>query len=911
MSPPSASGHTSLTVSWSAPSNAGPPITDYDLRWSLKDQDSWTEITDTDISATTATISGLSASTEYDVQVRATNDEGTGPWSDAGTGTTGTLVEVEEVIFDSSPDHDDTYQLYETVYLAMILDGPVSVTGSPQLALEIGSFTRQAVFYNASHIAWVMNEEEELVPGKTYMSFEYLVQESDIDADGISIGANALTLNGGTIRGADNVDAVLTIPADQTVSNDAKHMVDGSQSVAPSVVGVTITSSPESEETYSIGETIEVTVRFSKMVAAYGSVRLRLSVGQTGRWANKVAWTGEEFPTEVVFRYVVGHGDVDGDGISIGADALDLNGGSVRVADSVGDAQLTITKYHVISNDAAHKVLGQNEAPQVAGSIGSITLTEGGSSRSVSLSDKFSDPDGDELTYSAASSRTSVVRTRITGSTLTLTPVGPGTARITVTVRDPDGAEAQQSFTVRVSGTTPPPSGGGGGGTPSNRAPVFNEGTSAIRDVAENTAAGQNIGDRLAAVDPDGDSLTYTLSGADASSFQIDRNSGQLRTKSALDYEAKSSYRVTATLSDPDGTISGISWVWASSPDGGEGSWSDIGGATSASYTPVAADVDSHLRATASYTDGEGPGKSAASPSTHTVRSATPDGAAASLSFSATNLTVSEGSAATYTVALGTEPSATVIVSLESSDGGAATVSPESLTFTRTNWGTPQTVTVRGVNDPDRSDERVTITHSTLGGDYGGVTGTVTVNVGDTDPDDRDQIVPVPNTVVVSPDVETAITSPDGNATLTFPVDSRGDTFQVSMDTSLDNCTASNPPEGTVHVCVSVEIFDAGGNREESTALDEAATLEFRLSPEEVEELGGQEALREANEEGSVRFLVGVCSTDHRDAFGKLNGPSGVRPTLNFQSCHTRACHHCQPMSVHLRLRLAATGGTL
>ena len=239
--------------------------------------------------------------------------------------------------------------------------------------------------------------------------------------------------------------------------------------MAPSVVGVTITSSPESEETSSIGETIEVTVRFSEMVAAYGSVRLRLSVGQTGRWANKVAWTGEEFPTEVVFRYVVGHGDVDGDGISIGADALDLNGGSVRVADSVGDAQLTITKYHVISNDAAHKVLGQNEAPQVAGSIGSITLTEGGSSRSVGLSDKFSDPDGDELTYSAASSRTSVVRTRITGSTLTLTPVGPGTARITVTVRDPDGAEAQQSFTVRVSGTTPPPSGGGGGGTLSNR----------------------------------------------------------------------------------------------------------------------------------------------------------------------------------------------------------------------------------------------------------------------------------------------------------------------------------------------------------------------------------------------------------------------------------------------------------
>ena len=91
---------------------------------------------------------------------------------------------------------------------------------------------------------------------------------------------------------------------------------------------------------------------------------------------------------------------------------------------------------------------------------------------------------------------------------------------------------------------------------------------------------------------------------------------------------------------------------------------------------------------------------------------------------------------------------------------------------------------------------------------------------------------------------------------MTFPVDSRGDTFQVGLDASLENCTASNPPEGTVHACVSVEIFDAAGNREESTALDEAATLEFRLSPEEVEEIGGQEALRETNEEGLLLLLT-------------------------------------------------------
>ncbi len=80
---------TSLTVNWSAPSNAGPAITDYDYRHrTTSPQGTWTEVTGTAITGTAATIAGLAENTSYDVQVRATNDEGTGDWSDAGTGTT-------------------------------------------------------------------------------------------------------------------------------------------------------------------------------------------------------------------------------------------------------------------------------------------------------------------------------------------------------------------------------------------------------------------------------------------------------------------------------------------------------------------------------------------------------------------------------------------------------------------------------------------------------------------------------------------------------------------------------------------------------------------------------------------------------------------------------------------------------
>ena len=81
----SAASVTSLTVSWSAPANAGPAITDYDVDYRIGG--SWSDWDHTG-TATTATLTGLSENTSYLVQVRATNDEGTGSWSDSGTGTT-------------------------------------------------------------------------------------------------------------------------------------------------------------------------------------------------------------------------------------------------------------------------------------------------------------------------------------------------------------------------------------------------------------------------------------------------------------------------------------------------------------------------------------------------------------------------------------------------------------------------------------------------------------------------------------------------------------------------------------------------------------------------------------------------------------------------------------------------------
>ena len=77
---------------------------------------------------------------------------------------------------------------------------------------------------------------------------------------------------------------------------------------------------------------------------------------------------------------------------------------------------------------------------------------------------------------------------------------------------------------------------------------------------------------------------------------------------------------------DPDGGVSGVGWTWErSDPHTSSTGWSPISGETSSSYTPVAADEHRFLRATASYTDELGPGKTAQAESDKKTRTAPED----------------------------------------------------------------------------------------------------------------------------------------------------------------------------------------------------------------------------------------------------------------------------------------------
>ena len=169
-------------------------------------------------------------------------------------------------------------------------DRAVTVTGSPQVTLIIGTQTRQAAYSTS----WGADR---------YADFSYVVQEGDRDEDGISIAANALVLNGGTITAADGAtDADLTHAA---VALERGRKVDGSSDVTPPRVrDFSFVSSPARGDTYELGETVEVVVEFDGAIKATEEPQVALTIGPATRHATLSGWGSDS----LYFHYTVQEG---------------------------------------------------------------------------------------------------------------------------------------------------------------------------------------------------------------------------------------------------------------------------------------------------------------------------------------------------------------------------------------------------------------------------------------------------------------------------------------------------------------------------------------------------------------------------------------------------------------------------
>ena len=208
---------------------------------------------------------------------------------------------------------------------------------------------------------------------------------------------------------------------------------------------------------------------------------------------------------------------------------------SISVSDGTGVGTDTIA--------VTINITDVNEAPVFAdGSTTTRTIAENtAANENIGTSVSADDPENNTLTYSLSGTDAASFDIDTTSGQLKTNAALDYETKnaYSVTVSVSDGNSGEGSITVRINVTDV------------NEAPIFTtDGGTTIREIAENTAAGVNIGSAVSATDQENDTLTYSLSGTDAASFDIVSTSGQLQTNAALNYQTKSSYEVVITVSD-------------------------------------------------------------------------------------------------------------------------------------------------------------------------------------------------------------------------------------------------------------------------------------------------------------------------------------------------------------------------
>ncbi len=228
---------------------------------------------------------------------------------------------------------------------------------------------------------------------------------------------------------------------------------------------------------------------------------------------------------------------------SITVSVSDGNGGTdsinvtINVTDVVEQVIETVSEQETTTNTPPVFTDGASTTRSIAENTGSGV--------NIGSAVSATDADNDALTYTFGGTDANAFSINSTNGQLRTSAAldyeNKNSYSITVSVSDGNGGTDSITVTINVTDVN------------ENRAPVFSEGTSTTRTVAENTESGVNIGTAVSATDADNDTLTYTLGSTDANAFSINSTNGQLRTSTALDYENKNSYSITVSVSDGNG----------------------------------------------------------------------------------------------------------------------------------------------------------------------------------------------------------------------------------------------------------------------------------------------------------------------------------------------------------------------
>ncbi|MFY0604573.1 MAG: hypothetical protein JXQ93_11520, partial [Flavobacteriaceae bacterium] len=156
--------------------------------------------------------------------VTLTSVSGTGSGANITTTDTATVTIIDDdapVVTMVSVPTDGNYGIGSHLDFTVTFTNAATTTGNPSIPITIGSSTVQAVLNGA-------------ITNSLTADFRYTIVEGDLDVDGISVGSDIL-LNGGTIVGSTNIDAILTL---NNVGNTSNVNVDGIKPIPTITSGV-------------------------------------------------------------------------------------------------------------------------------------------------------------------------------------------------------------------------------------------------------------------------------------------------------------------------------------------------------------------------------------------------------------------------------------------------------------------------------------------------------------------------------------------------------------------------------------------------------------------------------------------------------------------------------------------------
>ena len=291
----------------------------------------------------------------------------------------------------------------------------------------------------------------------------------------------------------------------------------------------------------------------------------------------------------------------------------------VVTATDDGTGTLTVTDTFTLTisnvNDAPSASAGSDQTPTEGDTV---TLDASGSS----------DEDSDSLTYAwSQDSGTTMSLSDTTAASPTFTApqaTADYTLVFTVTVSDGNGGSDTDSVTITVSADNDAPSITSSAVTSAAEDSAYSytvetsDPESQVVTVSCTTCPNWlSISNGVLSGTPDNSDVgdnAVTLSATDGTtavtqSFTIAVANVNSMGSVSLSGTTSEDQTLTATVSDPDGlTGVTITYQWQSTDSSGlsSGSWTDISGATSSTYTLTQSEVGKYVRVSVSYTDAQG-----------------------------------------------------------------------------------------------------------------------------------------------------------------------------------------------------------------------------------------------------------------------------------------------------------------